>query len=448
MRAWLGTVLRLVVGVVWLWAGLDKLHSPREFVQAVRAYDATPEWLSQTLGYGLPVLAISLGILLIVGITVRLTAALSALLLLVILIGLLQAAGRGLQINTGRLGTGGLTLSDAHYALPILLAVLLLICAVFLVVWPATRISLEEFLARNDYVEPPSAKRMRSDQGQRKYQAQVAAKVRAAQVRTRFIHASLAIVVFLVAIIGIGVQDNRAKITGAASTDNVSIKYGVVYGKVAAARVDIYEDYQCAKCLKFEQAVRTTLEADVKANIAQVHYYTVAFFDAATGANDYSTRAANAAFCIADLGVDDFVKYHDILFSKGANGDEVQPGVGSKGHTDTDLVAYAKPLGLTAAQQSTFISCVQSKQYEPNVEALTEHVSASGVHAIPTVKVNGSALSSDTLAALKSAIADAGKKGPKPAPSKTPTPSPTPSSTSPGSAAAATPKPSGSPSAS
>ena len=72
---------------MWIWASVAKLKSPRTFVQAVRAYDATPEWLSKAIGYGLPVLELALGILLIVGIAVRLAAIVSAVLFVVFLIG-------------------------------------------------------------------------------------------------------------------------------------------------------------------------------------------------------------------------------------------------------------------------------------------------------------------------------------------------------------------------
>ena len=80
---------------------------PRTFVQAVRAYDATPEWLSKAIGYGMPVLELCLGVLLIVGIMVRIAAAVSALLLLVFLIGIIQAAARGIQLECGCFGGGG-----------------------------------------------------------------------------------------------------------------------------------------------------------------------------------------------------------------------------------------------------------------------------------------------------------------------------------------------------
>ena len=78
IKPWLGALIRLVLGIVWLWASLSKLHNPRGFVQTVRAYDATPEWLSKAIGYGLPVLELSLAVLLIVGAAVRMAAAVSA----------------------------------------------------------------------------------------------------------------------------------------------------------------------------------------------------------------------------------------------------------------------------------------------------------------------------------------------------------------------------------
>jgi hypothetical protein len=107
IRPWVGTVFRLVLGGVFLWAGWEKLADPRGFVQAVRAYDVTPEWLSKAIGYGLPVLEVCLAALLIVGVITRIAAAVSAALMLVFLIGIVQAAIRGLKLECGCFGGGG-----------------------------------------------------------------------------------------------------------------------------------------------------------------------------------------------------------------------------------------------------------------------------------------------------------------------------------------------------
>ena len=59
-------VARLLLGFVFFWAAIPKLAHPLRFVQAVRAYDATPEWLSRAIGYGLPVLELCLAVVLLV----------------------------------------------------------------------------------------------------------------------------------------------------------------------------------------------------------------------------------------------------------------------------------------------------------------------------------------------------------------------------------------------
>jgi protein-disulfide isomerase len=158
--------------------------------------------------------------------------------------------------------------------------------------------------------------------------------------------------------------------------------------------------------------VHSPLEADVKANKAQVRYHTMAFLDGSSNGNRYSSRAANAALCASDLGVDQFVKYHDVLFSTA-----VQPKEGTSGRTDQQLITYAQQAAFTAEQVTTFTSCVQTEQHKALVQAITENASKRGVTGTPTVFVNGKKLGSADLATLTKAIADADAKGPAPSPS-------------------------------
>jgi protein-disulfide isomerase/uncharacterized membrane protein YphA (DoxX/SURF4 family) len=416
-RSWLGTVVRLALGAIWIWAAVPKLHSPRTFIEAVRAYDATPEWLSQAIAYGLPVLEFCIGVALIIGISARIAAAASGVLFLIFLIGIIQAAARGLELSCGCFGGGGETLST-QYTLDILRDIGLLVLAVYLVLWPFTQLSLEQYLARHDGVEVLSAKKMRSPEGRRKYNAMLETKRKAARDRALYVNSSIAIVVLLVSFIGIGVQANRAKIAGDLTATHATVANGVVYGAKAAATVDIYEDYQCPHCRDFEQNAATTLDADVKANLAQVRYHPMAFKDTSATPN-YSTRAANAALCASDIGVDFFVKYHNYLFGKDASGKEIQPDESGPGRTDAQLVAYGKTLGVPAKQKTTFAACVQGEQHKALVQALTAEASKRGVSSTPTVFVNGKKLGSVDLATLKSAIAAADAKGPAPSPSPT-----------------------------
>lgn len=434
IRPWLGTVVRLFLGAVWIWAALSKLGSPRTFTQAVRAYDVTPEWLSKAIGYGLPVLELCIGILLVLGIATRIAAIASAVLFVFFLIGIIEVAVRGIQLECGCFGGGGLTNGATNYTWDILRDIGLLILAAFLSVWSYTRLSIEEYVGRHDYVPPPSAKRMRTEQGRRKYEAMIAARRSEARSRALYVNASLAGVVVLISFIGIGVQAGRAKIEGSLAAQNASVGKGVTFGKPAAATVDVYEDFQCPHCQEFEQAVSKTMEADVRANKAQVHYHSLAFLDANSNGNRYSSRAANAALCASDISPDDFVAYHDYLYRK-----DVQPTEGTNGRTDAQLIGYAQKVGITGGNLSTFSACVHAERHKALVQAITDRASQDGVNATPTIKVNGKTIA-PTLQAFNAAVAQALKTGPAPSPSHTPsTPASSPSSPAPASSSSAAP---------
>ena len=434
LRPWLGTVIRLVLGGIWIWAALSKLSDPRTFAQAVRAYQATPEWLSKGIGYGLPVLELIVGALLVVGLVVRLAAAVSGVLFVVFLVGLIQAAVRGIQLECGCFGGGGAS-TTTHYTLDILRDIVLLALAAYLVIWWWTRISVDEYLARQDHVEVPSAKRMRSEQGRRKYESEVAAKARSARSRGIWVNGSLAGVILLVCLIGVGVQSSRATIQGSVSAPHASISSGVVYGKAAAATVYVYEDFQCPHCLEFEQSVGSTLVKAAQADKVQIHFYPIDILNSAAD-GFYSSRAENAALCASDLSVDDFVAFHRVLYGS-IKGKQVQPDEGAGGVKQAAFTTDAQAAGITGTKLTTFEACVSANKHKALVEAMTEHASELGVSQTPTIKVNGKSIS-PTKVAFDSAVAAALKDGPKPDPSVTPAPSPA------SSAASSTVSPSGS----
>lgn len=104
---WIGVAARLIVGGVWLAAGLLKIPDPTENVRAVRAYQLLPESLVPMVGHALPVLEILVGVCLIVGLLVRANAVLSAILLVAFVVGISSAWARGLSIECGCFGGGG-----------------------------------------------------------------------------------------------------------------------------------------------------------------------------------------------------------------------------------------------------------------------------------------------------------------------------------------------------
>ena len=109
VAAWpyVSTTLRLVLGGVWLVAGALKVADPAASERAVRAYDLLPESLVPVVAHGQPFLEIALGVLLLLGIAVRESAAASAVLVVVFMLAVTSAWARGLQIDCGCFGGGG-----------------------------------------------------------------------------------------------------------------------------------------------------------------------------------------------------------------------------------------------------------------------------------------------------------------------------------------------------
>lgn len=423
-RSWAGLVVRVVLAVIWAWAALSKIGDPRRFVQAVRAYDATPEWLSKAIGYGLPVLEISLAVLLLVGLITRYAAVVSAALLAVFLVGIVQAWGRGLKIECGCFGGGGTTTST-HYLLELLRDVGLLVLCAYLIVWPLTKFSVDQAIIDSEVVPGLTAKQARSEKNLKRYRAAQAAAEVELRHKQRYTLAGTAAVVLLVSLIAIGVQGGRAKISGTVDTANASAAHGVMVGnQKAPVTVDVYEDPQCPICLQLEQSgLGTDLAAKVKATNVKVNYHLMSFLDSSSNGNHYSSRAANAAYCASDTSAAAFVKFHDILYGKDSSGKNNQPAEGSNGRPDSTLIAWGKQAGISSADFST---CVTSQTHKNLVAAVTDQASKNGVTGTPTVFVDGkrvgSVNSSPSLAQIDAAI-DAALKSAK----STAAPSPTPS---------------------
>jgi uncharacterized membrane protein YphA (DoxX/SURF4 family) len=145
--SWLGTLARLVVGGVWLVAGALKLPDPAESVRAVRAYKLLPEAVVPTIGHGLPILEILVGLCLVLGLLTRGAAVVSSVLLVAFIIGISSAWARGISIECGCFGGGGGSASATQaYPWDIARDVGLLLASVYLVVRPSSTWSLDRVL--------------------------------------------------------------------------------------------------------------------------------------------------------------------------------------------------------------------------------------------------------------------------------------------------------------
>ncbi|MFC5995345.1 MauE/DoxX family redox-associated membrane protein [Pseudonocardia hispaniensis] len=142
-----GTVARLGLAAVWLISGTLKALDPDQTYVAVRAYDVLPSGWVGIVAEVLPWLEIAFGLLLLVGIGTRMVAGLSALLILVFVVGVTQAWVRGLSIDCGCFGGGGqVAPGETAYGRELLRDAGFLALAGWLLVRPRTLLSIDERL--------------------------------------------------------------------------------------------------------------------------------------------------------------------------------------------------------------------------------------------------------------------------------------------------------------
>lgn len=145
-----GLVARLVLGGVLLVAGWLKVRDLTGSVQSVVAYELFPYEISRMVGTMLPVLEIAIGLLLILGLFTRVSAALGGLLMIVFIAGIVSAWARGLSIDCGCFGTGGpVTPGQEQYLPEILRDLGLAVAAGWLVVRPGTPWALDALLPQS-----------------------------------------------------------------------------------------------------------------------------------------------------------------------------------------------------------------------------------------------------------------------------------------------------------
>jgi uncharacterized membrane protein YphA (DoxX/SURF4 family) len=136
---------RLILGAVLLVAGALKVPNLPKSAMAVRAYEMLPIPIANFLGYTLPWIEIGLGLLLIVGVAVKISGALGALTMLAFIIAIAQAWARGLSIDCGCFGGGGtIDPEDTKYLSEIIRDIGLMGLGIFLYLYPKGRFAIEK----------------------------------------------------------------------------------------------------------------------------------------------------------------------------------------------------------------------------------------------------------------------------------------------------------------
>jgi uncharacterized membrane protein YphA (DoxX/SURF4 family) len=143
-QPWLTLLSRLILGGVLFAAGALKIGNLQKSAMAVRAYEMLPVELANFLGYVLPWIEIGIGLLLIVGASVKICGLLGAFTMLAFIIAIAQAWARGLSIDCGCFGGGGtIDPEETKYLSEIIRDIGLLSMGVFLYYFPKGKLSLD-----------------------------------------------------------------------------------------------------------------------------------------------------------------------------------------------------------------------------------------------------------------------------------------------------------------
>ena len=207
-------------------------------------------------------------------------------------------------------------------------------------------------------------------------------------------------VVAVLAIIGgltwfaISREDTSGQQVSAGDTPTGVEGYNVVVGDSdAPTTLTFYEDPQCPACRDFETQVNDAVKAGIDAGKVKVEYHIVSFLDRAS-ANQYSSRAANALYVVANAaGPDVFKAFHDLLYAN-------QPEEGSAGPENDQLVDWAVQAG---AKDSDVRPGIEDGEYDQFVVNSTDAWSKDGYNSTPTILVDGKQ-SDDPVTDVMSAV--------------------------------------------
>ncbi|HEX6352981.1 MauE/DoxX family redox-associated membrane protein [Actinophytocola sp.] len=143
----IGLLARLGLAAVWLVSGAIKASDLNQTYIAVQAYDLLPSGVVSVVAGALPFLEIALGVLLVVGLGTRITAVLSAVVLVAFIGAVAQSWARGLTIDCGCFGGGGqVAAGQTQYPQEIARDVGFLLLAGWLLARPRSLASLDGWL--------------------------------------------------------------------------------------------------------------------------------------------------------------------------------------------------------------------------------------------------------------------------------------------------------------
>jgi protein-disulfide isomerase len=159
--------------------------------------------------------------------------------------------------------------------------------------------------------------------------------------------------------------------------------------KSSVVSIRIYLDYFCPECNAFETANRSQLTSWLKQGAVTLEIHPISILDRSSLGTAYSTRAANAAACVANYSPDDFWAFTQEMYVK-------QPKEVTTGLSDSQILGVMKDAKVHRISQIT--PCVTKEKFKGWVDSATARATngplpdstvASVTGTPPTVIVDG-----------------------------------------------------------
>ena len=193
---------------------------------------------------------------------------------------------------------------------------------------------------------------------------------------------SVGVVVALVVVAGLVIWMNTASTAPgeAPKASNINAETGAIAVGNGPDELATYIDFMCPICNQFEQLYGETISGLIDDGSITLSIHPISILDRSSQGTKYSTRAANAMYCVAVSDAEASLPFMQAMYKN-------QPQEGSTGLTDQQILDIAKGVGVTDIDH-----CVNSGTYSDYVTAMTEKTpvkpGASGI-GTPTVLLNG-----------------------------------------------------------
>ena len=192
----------------------------------------------------------------------------------------------------------------------------------------------------------------------------------------------IAVVVGVVLIMLVPTLLSKQTDTSAAIPASVSAEdgYGIVFNKelTDAPFIEIYEDFQCPACARFDSIAGEYIEELITTKKAKVAFHTLSFL------GGESQIAANAAACSADEGK--FLQLHKTLMAN-------QPSENSGAWNSAYFSTLGLGLGISSPE---YDKCVADNKYMGWVKNVAEEGAKRNINSTPTVLINGKEIDRNT----------------------------------------------------